>query len=228
MGNMKAAKAMIHAYYADLATTLKSYIDLTEHNKLYLETIDKMNAEEFEKFITDIENMDAFLGVMIPVQTGKRFPEDKIIALIRKYGGEPFTQLRVHDDVTGETFITPEKYWVPLLVKRRQIQTMESKAAIPVSNTVRDNLSGAVTGAAKGSSMSSVQTISQLGRGCHANALEFNKARGGDLTASRIFNKGLIENGEVSLKEILDAGSRPESTETLGIRWTVAHIDHNL
>lgn len=228
MGNMTAAKKFLHEYYADLAKTLKSYVDLSEYNKLYLKQIDSMNATEFEAFITDIDNMDRFLEVMIPVSTGNRVPEDAIIKLTRKYGGEPFSQLRVVDDTTGETYITPEKYWTPLFPKRRQIQTMESKSSLPDSNKVRDNLTGAVTGASKGSSISSVQSLSMISRGLTANALELNKARGGDLTASREMNKSLIETGTVSLNTLLQNNSRPESTETLGIRWTCMHIDHNL
>ncbi len=156
MGNMKAAKAYIHEYYAELAKVLKPYIDLTEYNKLYLKTIDNMSAVEFEQFVKDLDNMDRFLEVMIPVSTGKVFPEEAVIALIRRHGGEPWSQLRIVDDTTGETYITPEKYFTPLFPKRRQIQTMESKVSLPDSNKVRDNLTGAVTGAAKGSSMSSV------------------------------------------------------------------------
>ncbi len=228
MGNMKAAKAYIHEYYADLAKTLKPYIDLTEYNKLYLKTIDNMSAAEFEQFVKDLDNMDRFLEVMIPVSTGKVFPEEAVIALIRRHGGEPWSQLRIVDDTTGETYITPEKYFTPLFPKRRQIQTMESKVSLPDSNKVRDNLTGAVTGAAKGSSMSSVQSISMISRGCMANALEFNKGRGGDLAASREMNKALMEQGSVSLNSILKNGSRAESTDTLGIRWNCMHIDHTL
>ena len=228
MGNMKAAKAAIHKYYAELTVVLKSYVDITEFVKLYMKTIDDMNAEQFDKFIVDLENMDTFLEVLIPVSTGTRFPEEEIIALTRKYGGEPFTQLRIVDDTTGEVFITPEKYWVPLFPKRRQIQTMESKISLPDSNMVRDNLTGAVTGAAKGSSMSSVQSLSMIARGCVASALEFNKGRGGDLAASREFNRALIADGSVSLNSLLKTGSRPESTDTLAIRWTCIHLAHNM
>lgn len=228
MGNMTAAKKFVKEYYADLAKTLKPYIDLTKYNELYLKVIDSMSAKEFEAWIHDIDNMDRFLEVMIPVSTGARFPEKEVIALTRKYGGEPFTQLRVVDDVTGETYITPEKYWVPLFPKRRQIQTMDSKVSLPESNKVRDNLTGAVTGASKGSSMSAVQTMSMLSRGCMANALELNKARGGDLTASREMNKALMQDGTVSLNQLLKNNSRPESSDTLGIRWNSMHISHTL
>lgn len=228
MGNMAAAKKYIKEYYTELAKILKPYYDLTEYNKLFFKRIDGMGAKEFEEFVEKIDNMDRFLEVQIPNQTGNVFPEEELIKLIRKHGGEPFSQLRVEDDTTGETYITPEKYWTPLFPKRRQIQTIESKVSLADSNKVRDNLTGAVTGAAKGSSMSSVQTLSIISRGCMANALELNKARGGDLTASREMNRALVESGTVSLNSLLKLNSRPESTDTLAIRWNAMHIDHNL
>lgn len=228
MGNMKAAKAYIHQYYDDLEKVLKPHTDISEFKKLYLKRIDDMDAKEFDAFIEDLENMDRFLEVMIPVSTGNIFPEEEVIALIRKHGGEPFNHLRITDDTTGEVFITPEKYWTPLMVKRRQIQTKDSKVGLPSSNKVRNNLTGAVTGAAKGSSMSAVQTTSITSRGMKANALELNKARGGDLTASREMNKALIETGQVSLNELLKHNTQAVSTDTLGIKWNSIHLDHNL
>ncbi len=228
MSNMSAAKKQIHKFYNDLAETLKSYIDLGPYNKMFLKVIDDMNAKEFEAYMVKIENKDRFLEVLIPVSTGKRFPEEKVIKLIRKYDGEPFCQLEVKDDITGETFITPEKYWIAFYNKRRQIQTMESKVSLPDTNKVRDNLTGAVTGTSKGSSISSVQITAMLGRGMVGSSLELVKARGGDLAVSREMNKALSENGTVSLNTLLKIDSRPESTDTLALRWTCMHIEHNL
>jgi len=225
---MAAAKRYINDYYTDLSKTLSSYMDLTEYTKLYLGVINKMNADEFDKFMIKLEEGRRFLEVMVPVSTGSIFPEEKVIELIERNGGKAFDQLRVEDDTTGETYITPETYLILMENERRQIQTMESKGSLPESNRVRDALTGAVTGASKGSAISAIQTQSQLARSMNASALELNKGRGGDTTASRVLNKELVETGAVSLASILELNSRPESTDTLGLRWNCIYLDHNL
>lgn len=129
------------------------------------------------------------------------------IDLAESLGAEVFSQLWETDPTTGEEYLTPHKYLVPILPVRAQAQKLDSKDSIAVDNNTRDLLTGQVTGASKGSALSKPQLDSLLERGLINTAIEATKARGGDIEASRLYNRRIIETGGANLTELEHLGS---------------------
>lgn len=228
-GNRKAFMAYIKKVYEDMNASMKGFQD--EKNlsgELFLAAIAKYTDKEFEALVVRIEEGSFYLPYYIENSNGGRVPVDKWIELAISIGGEPFSKLIIEDETSGITFVTPEEVPVGLLPRRRLIQTIESKLSTADDNSVRDEMTGQVTGDSKSSTFSAPQTTSLISRNFKANAAELSNARGGSIENGRMLNKMIIEQGGASLVPILKSGNRATVAKVLSRELTSAHIGNNL
>lgn len=174
-----------------------------------------MSAKQIEEFAIMVKNGKFNLPYLRENMNDNEIDTIKWVDLAESLGAEVFTQLWETDESTGEQYLTPHKYMVPILPVRRPSQNLNTKDSIPVDNNTRDMLTGQVTGASKGSALSKPQLDSMLERGLAMNAIEFVKARGGDISASQVYNRRIIEQGGADLNEIINNHGEAGSQTTL-------------
>lgn len=174
-----------------------------------------MSSSEIEQLAIAIRNSQFNLPYLRENLNDEPINIEKWIDLAESLGAEVFSHLWETDPATGEEYLTPHKYMVPILPTRRQSQNLDTKDSIPVDNNTRDLLTGQVTGASKGSALSKPQLDSLLERGLSNTAMEATKARGGDVEASRVYNRRIIETGGANLEELMALGTEATVQTTL-------------
>lgn len=183
--------------------------------KFYQDKFKSMSAAEIEQLAISIREGNFHLPYFRENLNDKSIDRLAWVDLAESLGAEVYTQLWEVDEATGEEYLTPHKYFVPILPIRRQAQNLDDKDSIPLDNATRDLLSGQVVGKSKGSAFSKPQLDALLERGLSQSAMELSKVRGGDLTASMMYNKRIIETGGANIDEILQLGSEAQSQTTL-------------
>lgn len=183
--------------------------------QFYKDKFKSMKASEIEELAIAIKNGDFHLPYFRENLNDKAIDRLNWVDLAESLGAEVYAQLWETDESTGEEYLTPHKYFVPILSVRRQSQNLDDKDSIPLDNSTRDLLSGQVVGKSKGSAFSKPQLDALLERGLQSNAMELSKVRGGDLTASMAYNKRIIESGGANIEEILSLHSEAQSQTTL-------------
>lgn len=221
MGNRKATTNYIVTEMAKLLKDNNSHVFVKQK-------LESLSDKEFDELMTSIENESFYLPYYISNSYPHKIDLEKLVKQSRELGFDPFNNLVVEDPHTGQTYLTEVKYWVGMFPGRRQTQYLLSKTSIAKDNKSRDVFTGQVAGDSKGSSMSAPQFASLLGRGCMANALEFAKARGGDIQAGRALMTSLINNGGASMDSVLKLNSSPTVKKTMASYLNAAHIQHDL
>lgn len=195
----------------------------------YKAKFETMSDKEIESLVELIEKEEFYLPFYRENLNDKEVDIEHWLALAEELGCEIFTKLWIEDAVTGETSLTPVEHWVALVPGRTQLQYLDDKMSVAADNTTRDALTGQVTGASKGSALSYPQLNTLDARGSfNKTMVEFLKLRGGDIEASRAYNRMLINTGGAKIEPIMELHSRPLATENLSIQLTSAHLANNL
>lgn len=195
----------------------------------YQEKFKNITDKEIAELVTKLESGEFYLPYYRENLNDKEVDIEAWLAIAEEVGAEIFTKLWIEDAVTGEISLTPVEHWVALVPGRTQLQYLDDKMSVAADSTVRDALTGQVTGASKGSAISYPQLNTLDARGHFNNTMvEFLKLRGGDIEASRAYNRMLINTGGAKIEPIMELHSRPLSTETLSTQLTAAHLANNL
>lgn len=196
--------------------------------EFYRKKFADMSDKEVEELVGQLEKEEFYLPYYRANMEDKAPDIDAWLDLAEELGAEIFAQLWVEDNVTGEVSLTPHEYWVAMLPGRRQLQYLVDKMTIAEDNTVRDALTGQVTGDSKGSSISYAQLNTLEPRGFENSIIEAVKLRGGDIEASRVYNRMIINTGGAKIAPILEMNSRPGATETLDAFLGGMHFETTL
>jgi hypothetical protein len=203
--------------------------------KLLGDKLNAMSDPEFESYLKklkpvktdeDLKNRE-FLPFYLPNLSGKRISIARNYQIVRDLGKSLAHRLVMTDPVTGDRYVTPHEYPVYDLPVRRQAQTVVKKRSIPEHNQRIDDLTEQPTSDSKGSRISSPEGVALLSRGLDNTMMEFAKVRGGDGAAYREFTRLLIENGEVSMADLMNLGIA-KSTLTAATYFNCMHIGNNL
>lgn len=221
---MKPRDAFVKTWLEGLNAILPGHKML----ELYQQLFDSKSDAEFEVMVQRIEVGDLILPLIAPNLKKVRLNTERNLAIALQWGHEFYQHLVLTDPVDPSvTITTPEKYLVTDNMIRRQAQTLEAKQAIPKDISHIDDLTGQVTGASKGSSMTKpelhVMDFHQL-ENC---IIEQVKARGGDQAAWEKMERSLLTTGQVRLEDVDDGQSRAKSVELLEVWLKGAHIGNN-
>jgi hypothetical protein len=196
--------------------------------EFYRKKFAEMSDKDIGELVVKLEKEEFYLPFYRENMNEKAPDIEAWLALAEELGAEIFAKLWVEDNVTGEVSLTPHEYWVAMLPGRRQLQYLVDKMTIAEDNTVRDALTGQVTGDSKGSSISYAQLNTLEPRGFDNSILEMVKMRGGDIEASRAYNRMIINTGGVKLGPIMELNSRPGATDTLDAFLGGMHFETTL
>lgn len=189
--------------------------------------LDSLTDAQFEELVTGIENGTTHLTYIFPNDLKEHVTTGTLLSLAEGVGAPVMSQLVTTDTKTGVSYTTNETHFIGYGPTRRQIQHKDDKISVAYDNNVRNLLTGQVTGASKGSSISAAQEEAILGRGCKYTALEFAKFRGGDIAAGSAFNSWLTKAGGADLDVLKDISSKPEVAYAAGLFLNGMHIQHN-
>lgn len=187
-----------------------------------------LSDAQFHDYMLQLDSGEEVLSIAIPNLGKDRLDMERLLDVGEKLGHQFFEHLWLTDAKTGTTYLTPEKYLVVDLPLRRQQQMLTEKISIPENNRHVDEMTGQVTGASKGASLSLPEAQILRSQGLDRPILEMIKVRGGDQRAFRAIDRQIIESGSASLDSVLGAGTRVKSTETLGNLFKGMHLNNNL
>ncbi|WJJ55161.1 RNA polymerase beta subunit [Xanthomonas phage RTH11] len=190
--------------------------------------LNALSDEQFDAYIDALDKDEEILSIAIPNLGTDKLEMERLLALGPELDHEFFEQLWLTDSKTGVTYLTPEKYLILLLPLRRQQQMLSKKISIPDNNNHVDELTGQVTGASKGASLSGPEIQILRSQGLDRPILEAIKVRGGDEKAYRQITREIIETGGANIDSALAAGTRVKGTQTLSDLLLGMHLKNNL
>lgn len=198
----------------------------------YIKVIEKMlndlTDDEFEQYVSYLERTGDSVPIVVPNMSDTKIDVIRNIKICRDFGYEPYQPLILTDPVSGMTYKTPVKYLILTLPFRRQQQLLEEKTSIPDSNRQVNDLTGQPTGASKGASITYPEVQVMRSQEWIYSLEEFLKYRGGDTKGFQLMNRGVAEQGGVSLHELSNTPTRVKSTDTVYTYLMSAHLDNNV
>lgn len=215
------------AFVDSILTDLEAILPGNLCTEVYRELFAGMSDEAFEKFVKRCE-AGYIVPLIVPNLKGPQISVENNLKVGESWGHAFFQRLWLTDAVTGLAHLTPKKYLVIEWPMRRQQQTLDKKMAVPKDLSNIDDLTGQVTGDSKGSSITLPELQVLFSEGLNSNIHELIKVRGGDADAYAAYERSIINTGEVELEGIMDAGTRPKATTTVGSFLTAAHLRNNL
>lgn len=222
-GNRKAATAQL---LADIALLDKS--PEKDNLRYYADLLASMTNEQFEAFVTRVENGEEFIQLKIPNYENKQPTFEELQAIAKKMDCPLFERVWMTDRATGVRYLSPHKYPILFLPLRSQTQSLMSKISVAPHNNTIDNLTGQPTGESKTSTMSFVEQQVMMTHGCNRTIEEFIRPRGGNLKALAVLEQQFLEKGSASLDAPGMEKGRVKSLETASRYLFAMHIDNNL
>ena len=219
-GNRKAATA-------EILTWVNKLDPSGDNGKLLTAMFVKMTDADFEAYITAIEKGEDFVSLVYTNLSKSAINTDNNLVVAKQMGHDFFQRLRLTDEVTGLTYLTPQKFLTGHAPTRRQIQTLENKISIPEDNKHVDDMTDQPTGPSKGSSLSQPEILALYAQGDVRGIEEMIKYRGGDLKAMVHMDRQIIETGGASMDRLAQADTVVKSTQTLSSLLKGMHIDNN-
>jgi hypothetical protein len=205
----EAKKKNVIAYWLGICQEIDKMAKLDEANQKYWKTIfSSMDLKRFTDFMKDIKEGKTCLYVYIP--PGKEPPQAKIYEMCDRHKVLIFQHVIMHDDVTGERFVTPDKYPVVRSVCRRLEQYYQKKLSLPSKDTKTDALTGQVVHDDRAAAITHPELASLVFKDVPA-ALDELMVRGGNPEAYNSEMKAAIEaTGEFETKDL--TGNSPNRT----------------
>lgn len=206
-----AIKKKIIAHISD---RLNDMVPGTPTVQAYEKFIMGLSDKQFEEWILALENgvLDfpepnkpvAGINIIVPNGSGHgQLDVGRNLKLAKKMGHEFFEQIWLTNPTTGRTTLSNRRYLCMHLPIRRQAQTLDHKISVSNGDSQVDDLTGQVTGDAKGAAISYPEVQMLESQGLVHTINELTKTRGGDEEAWRMMKRNLIDTGNFST-EILD------------------------
>jgi hypothetical protein len=220
-GNRKQAQAYILKYIDRLAPG--------GHNlKLYQDLFAAMNDAEFDRYMQDLKSGRKFLSIVAPNFGTTKISVQNNLAIADEIGHDFFQRLWIGPTDKQPAYLTPVKYLVIDLPLRRQSQHLIKKRSIPDNNRVVDQLTAQPTGPSKGAKISYPELQILAAMNMDESLTEMIKFRGGDKGGYNAMNAMMLRYGTASLKTLNQYATGVESTKTLKVFLTAAHLQNNL
>ena len=221
-GHRKQAEAEALAWVKDVDLSGKTF-------KWYQERFAEMTDAQFEKWIDDLDTGKDYLCIISDNMNGSNIKIENNLKVAEKRGVPMFERIWLTDPKTGYRYLSNVPYPVLFLQVKRQIESIENKRSIPkISSKKKDDLTGQVSGDAASMALSQPETQILYAMGLEAVIVESLKYRGGDVKGGDEFDRALLENGEVSINNLLQTETKVKSSQTLKAFLLGMNYDNNL
>ena len=219
--NRKAAEASI---LADLEEILPG----SANPAIYKRRFAEMSDEEFDAMMLSIQNGQFILPIIAPETQKPALDVERNLATGKRWGVMFFERVWMDGQYGADPYLSNDTYLITLLPMKRQAQFLTKKISIPDHSRTIDNMTGQVTGASKGSKISYVEMQVMSSQDLKYSIMEFQKPRGGDLTAYNAMAHSLTTTGGASLASLGALGSRARSIDSLSIHLTSMHLKNTV
>ena len=220
-GNRKAAEAVILEY-------IEKLMPGSPNTQIYRDRFAAMSDQEFDTFMTQLENEEIFLTIQAPNLSEHKLSIERNLALATELGHEFFERVWMDEGNDIPPYLTNHKYLIVDLPLRRQAQLLTKKISIPKNNNTVDMMTGQPTAGSKGSKISYPELQIMAALGLDNCAVEFMKYRGGDLKGFNAMNTAISKTGGVELEALDKLGTKVKSTQTLTTYLTAMHLSNSL
>ncbi len=220
MTNRKKAEEVALSWVKDVDLSGRTY-------KFLKERFAAMTDAQFAKWIEALEQQIDYVYILAPNMDGKSLTEENNLKVAKKRGVPMHERIWTRHPQTGKRYLTNIPYPIFALPIKKQIESIENKQAIPkVSSKRRDGLTGQMIDAEMSQSLPEQQILYSMG--LEAIIVESMKYRGGDIVGGNEFDRRLVEEGGVSINDLLNTETRVTSTDTLRSLLLGMHYDNNL
>ena len=198
------------------------------NKEMYTELFSKMTGKDFVQYMEKVEER-GYLDIIVPVMKEHKLSTERNIKIARSMGHEFFERVWIkHDDPNTPSHLSNTKYMVLKLPARRQSQHSIKGISTSDDNRQLDQLSGQPTGDSKAAKISYPEAQLLNGMDFPIALVELLKARGGDTGMFNAMKSMASKTGSVSMAAIADRATGVESTKTLHIFLTAAHLRNTL
>ena len=212
---------------AEIVKLLSMFAGYNDSVKITESMLNDLTDKAFFAYVEKLGTGEVILPYTQPNFSKTKVTIKKNLDIAKKLGHEFFQRIWITDPKTGRTYLTPIPYLVVDIMFARQQQHLEEKASIPESNRVIDELTGQVTGASRGSSLSLPEMQVMYAQGLTESIRELYKYRGGDVEGYRKLTQYRMHHGEASMAAVDDGTTRTKSGITLNVFLHGLHLKNN-
>lgn len=199
-----------------------------ENRKLYITKFSKMNNEEFDQFMSGLEDGSVRLAIIAPNMSKTNLSLERNFKIADELKHDFFKHIWVPAKDEMPSYLTPKKYMVLTLPLRRQAQLLDKKISVPDNNNSIDNTTGQYSSRIKAAKISFPETQVLAALNMDNTLTELLKYRGGDSKGFNAMNTMINRTGSVSLKAIEPYSGMVKSTHSLSVYLTGMHLKNNL
>lgn len=191
------------------------------------EQLAKMDDKRFHEYYLGIKEGREFIPLIMANNTKHGMTTEHALDLCEKYGIEIFQRFWYRHPITKVKVLSNFKVPFVHMMVRRQIETLFNKLSTTSDNNQVDVLTGqAIHGA---SAITQPESLVTIEKGLEATLVEKLKYRGGDVEGGRLFDKALIETGQVSTTQLYEQhNTTTRVVQTADIYLTSAGYETNL
>lgn len=211
-----------------IANFVESVLPGGGNKQMYEALFASMNDNEFRKYMQTVKER-GYLDIIVPNLGKQKLSTERNITLARKMGREFFERILIKsNDPNKPAVLSNDRYMVVQLTTRRQSQHSIKGISTAEDNRQLDQLTGQPTGESKSAKLSYPESQLLSGMDFPVSLVELLKGRGGDLGMFNAMKNTLSRTGSVSMAAIADRATGVESTKTLGVFLTCAHLKNTL
>ncbi len=192
------------------------------NKEMYTAVFDQMSDRDFEQFMRKVEER-GYLDIIVPPMMANKLSTERNIKIAKQtFGHEFFERVMIKD--REKSYMSNVKYMIVQLAVRRQSQHSIKGISTSEDNRSLDQLSGQPTGDSKSAKISYPEGQLMQGMNLPVSLLELMKMRGGDIGMFNASKAMASATGAITMAAIAERATGVESTKTLHVFLTCAHL----
>lgn len=192
------------------------------NKEMYAAVFEQMSDKEFVQFMRTVEER-GYLDIIVPNLTAQKLSTERNIKIAKKEFGHNFFERVIIKD-SEKSYMSNVQYMILQLPVRRQSQHSIKGISTSEDNRQLDQLSGQPTGDSKAAKISYPEAQLMQGMNLPVSLVELMKERGGDIGMFNAAKAMASATGTISMAAIADRATGVESTKSLHIFLTCAHL----
>lgn len=188
----------------------------------------KMDDKRFHMWYLEIKEGKSFIPIYLENHMdGERITQKHALDVCKEYGINIMQRYWYRNPANGVKALSNKPAPFVHMMVRRQIETIMNKMGVSDDNATTDVLTGQVVHA--GSAITQPESLVYIEKGLTGSLVEKLKYRGGDVEGGRLFDRQVIETGQVSTNQLYaEHNTTTRVVQTADIYLTAAHYETNL
>lgn len=209
-----------------LLETIEALQSGNKNVQMYKDHLDGLDDDQFEQLMGQLRDGTVILPFYAPNGTSEALDIDQILKVGESLGIQFEERLRVVDEVSGTTYLTPETYLIIDNALKRQMELVSKKKSVTENAQFTDSISGQAVGVSKAASLSVPELMVLDAQPDHDRIIqELLSIRGGNPEAFRKMRLDTITHGEFSLKDMEALNTNPRAIDALTGYLKTMHLD---